>query len=386
MSKTMERREALKFGLMATGLLAVPSWAIPAMAQAETVVPFTDIPQRFNPGGDGPVRIYDIRNIDGLFTPANEFFSIGHYGVPEIAPADYRLKVTGLVDNPLELSLDNIRSRPAVELAAGYECSGNSPGTVQGLSSCGNWTGTRLRDVLADAGVHERGQEVVFLGADSGEESNAFRQQTVTIDAPFGRSMSIQNANRPEPILAYALNGEPLQARQGAPLRLIMPGWYGVANVKWLSNIHVQENRYVGHFQARWYRTVQQTEIAGEMRWHETEVSRMRIKSVVARVTRSGNTFRALGFILNDGTAIESVEVQVDGGAWQRATLDPANTQYSWKLFNFEWTGSTPGEHTIVSRATDANGATQMTSEDLNSIKTTFLENNSLFPRTIMVS
>ena len=173
MSKKMERREALKLGLMATGLLAVPSWAIPAMAQAETVVPFTDIPQRFNPGGEGPVRIYDIRNIDGLFTPSNEFFSIGHYGVPEVDPAAYRLRVTGLVDNPLELSLADIRSRPSVQLAAGYECSGNSPGSVQGLSSCGNWTGTRLRDVLADAHVNDRGQEVVFLGADHGEESNA---------------------------------------------------------------------------------------------------------------------------------------------------------------------------------------------------------------------
>jgi hypothetical protein len=189
-----------------------------------------------------------------------------------------------------------------------------------------------------------------------------------------------------EPILAYELNGEPLQARQGAPVRLIMPGWYGVANVKWLTNIHVQENRYVGHFQARWYRTVQQTEIGGEMRWHETEVSRMRIKSVIARVTRSGDTFRALGFVLNDGTGIESVEVQVDDSPWQAATLDPANTEYSWKLFTFEWTGSGPGEHTIVSRATDVNGATQMTSEELSAVKTTFLENNSLFPRTIMVA
>jgi DMSO/TMAO reductase YedYZ molybdopterin-dependent catalytic subunit len=386
MSKSMERREVLKFGLMATGLLAVPSWAIPAMAQGETAVPFTDIPARFNPGGDGPVQIYDIRNIDGLFTPANEFFSIGHYGVPEIAPADYRLQVTGLVDNPLELTLDEIRARPSVELAAGYECSGNSPGSVQGLSSCGNWMGVRVRDLLADVGVQDRGQEVVFLGADSGEESNAFRQQTVTIEAQFGRSLSIQNAMRAEPILAYELNGEPLQARQGAPVRLIMPGWYGVANVKWLTNIHVQENRYVGHFQARWYRTVQQTEIGGEMRWHETEVSRMRIKSVIARVTRSGDTFRALGFVLNDGTGIESVEVQVDDSPWQAATLDPANTEYSWKLFTFEWTGSGPGEHTIVSRATDVNGATQMTSEELSAVKTTFLENNSLFPRTIMVA
>jgi len=386
MSKQMERREILKLGLMATGLAAVPGWAIPALAQGEIVVPFTDIPARFSPGGDGPTRVYDIRNIDGLFTPSGDFFSIGHYGVPEVDLAAYRLKVSGLVNNPVELTLADIRSRPSVNVAAGYECSGNSPGVVQGLSSCGNWTGTRLRDLLNDVGVNERGHEVVYMGADHAGESTAFRRQTVTIDSQFARSMSMENAMRPEPIIAYELNGTPLEARQGAPARMIVPGWYGVSNCKWLTNIHVQESRFVGHFQARWYRTVEQTEIGGEMKWNETEVTRMRIKSVIARVTRRGNTLNALGFVLNDGTALRSVEVQVDFGAWQAATLDPANTQYSWKLFNFEWNGATAGEHTIVSRATDVNGATQMTAEELNAVKTTFLENNSLFPRTVMVA
>jgi len=387
MSKQIQRREILRMGLAATSLLAVavPKWAMPAVAQGETVVPFTDIPDTFNPGGAGAARLYDIRNIDGLFTPADEFFSIAHYGIPEVDAATYRLQVTGLVDRTVELSLDDIRSRPAVQVPAGYECSGNSPRAMQGLSSCGNWTGTRLSDLLSDLGTRPEAREVVFFGADRGEEDGVFRNQTFTLDSQFARSMSLENAMRPDPIIAYELNGEPLQPRQGAPARLIMPGWYGVANVKWLTGIHVQQDRFVGHFQARWYRTVRGEEIGGDMKWNETEVTRLRLKSVIARITRQGDTHNVMGFVLNDGTPLESVEVQADGGAWGRATLDPANTQYSWKLFNFEWNGATSGEHTLVSRATDVNGVTQATEAELET-KQTFLEHNAQFPRTVTIS
>jgi DMSO/TMAO reductase YedYZ molybdopterin-dependent catalytic subunit len=387
MSKKIERRDILKMGLAATSFLAVavPEWAVPALAQGETVVPFTDIPATFNPGGEGTTRLYDIRNIDGLYTPGNEFFSIGHYGVPEVDAANYRLQVTGLVDQTAELSIDDIRSRPSVQVPAGYECSGNSARAMQGLSSCGSWTGTRLSDLLSELGTRSEAREVVFFGADRGEEADEFRGRPVELDSQFARSMSLENAMRPDPIIAYELNGQPLEARHGAPARLIMPGWYGVANVKWLTGIHVQQDRFVGHFQARWYRTVRGEEIGGDMKWNETEVTRMKIKSVIARVTRQGNTNRVMGFVLNDGTPLESVEVQIDGGAWQRATLDPANTEYSWKLFNFDWNGATAGEHTLVSRATDVNGVTQVTEAELET-KQTFLEHNAQFPRTVMIS
>jgi DMSO/TMAO reductase YedYZ molybdopterin-dependent catalytic subunit len=365
--------------------MAVPRWAVPALAQGETAVPFTDIPPNFNPGGDGAVRLYDIRNIDGLFTPNDEFFSIAHYGMAEVDPGAYRLKVTGLVDRPVELTLDDLRSRPRVQVAAGYECSGNSARSVQGLSSCGNWTGTRLRDLLDDVGVEDRGREVLFFGADRGEETTPFRQQSITLDSQFIRSMSTTEALSNDALVAYELNGQPLGVRQGAPARLIVPGWYGVANVKWLTGIHVQQDRFVGHFQSRWYRTVRGEEIGGEMKYNETEVTRLRIKAVIARVTRQGTAHRVLGFVLNDGTPLRSVEVQVDGGAWQPAMLDPANTQYSWKLFTYDWNGATPGEHTLVSRATDVNGTTQVTEEALSS-KQTFLEHNAQFPRRVMIS
>ena len=211
-----------------------------------------------------------------------------------------------------------------------------------------------------------RAREVVFFGTDKGDEDVVFRQQTLKVQQQFARSITLENAMKPEPMLAWALNGKPLDRDHGAPLRLIMPGWYGVANVKWLSEIHLQENRFLGNFQARWYRTVRAVGGSGELtdadtQFVETEVTRMNLKSVIARVRKKGDSHQILGFVLNDGTPLKSVEVKIDEGPWQKATLDPSNTQFSWKLFSYKWDGATPGEHTIVSRATDAKGAMQPT-------------------------
>jgi DMSO/TMAO reductase YedYZ molybdopterin-dependent catalytic subunit len=225
----------------------------------------------------------------------------------------------------------------------------------------------------------------VFFGADRAESEVAFRNDTFTLDQQFARSMSLENAMREEPIVAYALNGDALTPTQGFPARLIMPGWYGVANVKWLTGIHVQEDRFVGHFQARWYRTVAGESIGGDVKYTENEVTKLQLKSVIARVTAVGSNHRVLGFVLNDGTPLRSVEVRVDDGPWQSAVLDPQNTQYSWKLFTFTWNGATEGEHTLVSRATDVNGRVQATREDLAS-KQTFLEASEQFPRTLTIA
>jgi hypothetical protein len=188
-------------------------------------------------------------------------------------------------------------------------------------------------------------------------------------------------------MIAYAMNGEPITLHQGSPLRLIVPGWYGVANVKWLAEIHVQEDAYLGKWQARNYRTLKGEMVNGEMKWKESAISRMRLKSFVARVTKAGAAHRVLGVVLHDGTPIKSVEVRVDQGPWQAAALDPATSKdkYAWKLFTYTWNGATPGEHTIVSRVTDANGQVQPTAEDLAN-KKTFLEDNSQHPRTVMIA
>jgi len=131
--------------------------------------------------------------------------------------------------------------------------------------------------------------------------------------------------------------------------------------------------------------TLQGQTAGDETVWNETSVSRTRLKSAIARVTRTGATLKATGFALTDGTALRAIEVSVDGGPWKAAVLDRRNTPYSWQLFTFEWTGSAPGEHTVVSRAIDARGAVQPTDEDLKAKKSRW-ENNGQFVRKIRVS
>jgi DMSO/TMAO reductase YedYZ molybdopterin-dependent catalytic subunit len=388
----MTRRDTLRLGLAtAAGLALVPEWAIPALAQGESDIPFTDYPANFVTGpADGARRVLDLRKLDGLITPTDQFFFIQHYDKPQIDASAYRLKLTGLFTKPTELSLADLQSMRSTDVVNGYECSGNSPRGMQGLSSCGRFTGVRLRDVLRRAGVDDKAREVVFFGADKGNEDVVFRQQTLKVQQQFARSITLENALKPDPVLAWALNGKPLGRDHGFPLRVIMPGWYGVANVKWLSEIHLQENRFLGNYQARWYRTVRAVGGTGELndpatQFVESEVSKLNLKSVIARVRKSGDAHTIHGFVLNDGTPLRSVEVKVDDGPWQRATLDPANTEYSWKLFSYRWTGAKPGEHTLVSRATDANGVVQPTAAEL-ARKKTFLEDNSQFPRKVMIA
>jgi DMSO/TMAO reductase YedYZ molybdopterin-dependent catalytic subunit len=376
----------LKGGLAVAGLgvLGMPEWVLPALAQGEVLVPFTDLPETF-PAPTVDRRQLDVRKIDGPFSPKDQFFTTQHYGHPEIDPTAFRLKVSGLVERPQSLSLDALRAMRRVEIAAGFECSGNRR-PLQGLSGNARWTGVPLRTVLDQAGVKDSAREFVFFGADHGKEEVEFRTQKYEVDQQFGRSLSREKAMSSEPMLAYALNGEPLTKHQGSPLRLLVPGWYGVANVKWLSHIHLQEDQYLGKYQARWYRTLRGEMIDGELRWKESAVTHMQLKSFIARVSKDGGRHKVLGVILNDGTPIKSVEVKVDDGPWQPATIDPAtNSKYSWKLFTYAWTGATPGEHTLVSRVTDVTGAVQPTAEALET-KKTFLEDNSQHPRKVMIS
>ena len=387
MTKQSARREILRGSLAAAGLgaLGLPAWVLPALAQGESLVPFTDLPANANFAPAADRRVVDLRRIDGPFTPADQFYTIQHYNQPDIDPAAYRLNVSGLVDKPMSLSLDDLRRMRSAELVAGFECSGNRR-PLQGLCGNGRWSGVSLRSVLDRAGVKSDAREFVFFGTDRAEEEVEFRAQKFKVEQQFGRSLTREQALSGEPFLAYALNGQPLTKNQGFPVRLLVPGWYGVANVKWLSEIHVQAEQYLGKFQARWYRTLKGEMIDGEMKWTETAISRMKLKSFIARVTREGSGHKVLGVVLNDGTPIKMVEVRVDEGPWQRAAMDPAtSSRYSWKLFTYAWNGAAPGEHTIVSRVTDINGTVQPTAEALDS-KKTFLEDNSQFPRKVKIS
>ena len=390
MTKQTTRRDMLKgsVALAGLGVLGLPEWAFPALTQDQTLVRFTDLPETIVLERTPDRRIIDIRSIDGVFTPSDQFFTTQHYGHPEIDTATYRLRVSGLVDRPLSLSLAALRAMPSRELVFGFECSGNR-GPVNGLSSNGRWRGVPLRAVLERAGVKPEAREIVLFGADHGEEEVEFRGRTFPVDQQYGRSLQRDRALSDEPLLAYSLNDEPLTTHQGRPLRLLVPGWYGAPNVKWLSEIHVQEDQYLGKYQARWYRTLKGEMVNGEMKWKETAITKMQLKSFIARVTREttdGSRHNVFGVVMHDGTPLRSVEVKVDDGPWQPATLDPATTseQYGWKFFNYTWNGATPGEHTVTSRATDVDGDVQPTAEDLEA-KHTFLEHNPQLPRTLII-
>ncbi len=382
----LNRRDMLRGSLAVAGLgvVSLPEWVLPALAQGETLVAFTDIPDNVRWETPPDRRLLDVRTIEGPFTPPNKWATTQHYGHPVVDPATYRLKVSGLVQRPLALSLDELRKMGSTDLVAGFECSGNR-GPLQGLCGNGRWTGVPLKKVLDAAGVKAAAREFVFFGADHGEEEVEWRTQKFKLDVPFARSINRERALSPEPFIAWGLNGEPLSRHQGSPLRLLMPGWYGVSNVKWLAQIHVQDEAFMGKWQTRWYRTIRGRMIDGEMKYLETAVTEMQLKSFVARVTAVGGRHKVLGVVLNDGTPIRSVEVKVDEGPWQPAVVDPrTKDKYGWKLFAYDWSGATPGEHTIVSRVTDASGLVQPTEQDLET-KKSFLEHNAQAPRKVRI-
>jgi DMSO/TMAO reductase YedYZ molybdopterin-dependent catalytic subunit len=386
MNPQRTRRDVLRGGLALAGLglLGWPDWAMPALAQGETAVPFVDFPESFATIIGADRRIIDVRRVDSWLTARDQFFTTQHYGHPAVDAATFRLKVTGLVDRPQSLSIADLQTLGATELVAGFECSGNRR-PLMGSCSNGRWSGVPLVRVLERAGVQALGQEFIFFGADKGMEELDFRGTKYNVEQQFGRSLTRDKAMAPEPMLVWALNGEPLSTHQGAPLRLLVPGWYGVANVKWLTQIHVQRDPYVGKYQVRWYRTLRSETIDGEVKWLEAAVTHMNLKSFIARVTRKGGDHEIFGIVLNDGTPVRSVEVRVDDGPWQPAAIDPKASPFSWKWFTWSWKGAAPGEHTLVSRVIDETGRIQPTLEE-QEIKKTYLEDHAQFPRKVVIA
>ena len=193
-------------------------------------------------------------------------------------------------------------------------------------------------------------------------------------------------------LLAYQRNDEPIVRRNGAPLRLIAPGWYGIANVKWLSRIEVRDRRYVGRYMGRDYVTVRGERRGEEIEYMETSVGHMNLKSVIARVTRRPTNnglvpLKAYGAAWSDGTEIKKVEVKVDGSEWQPTRLDAEpRKKFCWVFFSIDLGTVKPGKHTLVSRATDANGRVQPSAEaDEIALKKTYWEAYQQWPREIEV-
>ena len=385
--ETLSRRDALKTASLALAALfaqlSKPGFAFPGEADDEQLLPFLDMPR--------PNRqMLDWETLDSWITPQDQVFSVSHYNEPDLDVAAYKLEIAGLVEEPKTLSLQDIRALPAEERLMTLECSGNgaSKGFMAAIHNS-KWTGTPLAPLLNSCRLKPEAKEIVFFGHDGGEETI----RKVQIAAPFARSLSVEDALRGENILAYARNGQPLEKANGAPLRLVVPGWYGIANVKWLRRIEVRDRRFMGRFMGRDYVTLRGEKQNGEVVFVESSVGRMNLKSIVARVTarpaRDGFVpVKAYGAVWGDGTPIEKVDVRVDGGDWQNAAIDDEPfSKYCWRFFSIDLGNLKPGKHTIVSRATDAAGRIQPTDDDDEiALQKTYWEAYQQWPREVEIT
>jgi DMSO/TMAO reductase YedYZ molybdopterin-dependent catalytic subunit len=392
MSKTeVSRREVIRKAIKSASaglvFITMSDFVFAGQEANEELVPFQDEPPS-KPEG------LHWEMLTKWLTPQDQVFSIQHYGIPTIEAAAYELEITGLVDRPRTLSLEMLKSLPRQDQFMTLECSGNgsAPGFMNAVYNS-RWTGIPLLPILKECGIKPGAIEVVFFGHD--RQAETLRKGTpreLTVEVPFGRSLSLDDAMRLNLLLAYEHNGVPLAKRNGAPLRLIVPGWYGIANVKWLRRIEVRDRRYMNRFMGRDYVTVRGDRRGNEIDFVESSVTRMNLKSVVARVTRRATKdgkipLKAYGAVWGDGTPIKKVEVQLDSGDWRDAILDEQpREKYSWRFFSFELGDVLPGKHTVVSRAIDVNGRIQPAAQDDEiALKKTYWEAYQQWPRRIDV-
>ena len=291
--------------------------------------------------------------------------------------------MNGLVENPLVLTIEDIKARPRQDVTFTLECSGNHgfPTFTGGIGNA-KWSGTSLAPILKEAGIQENGIEVIFFGHDVGEEE----RRDVKMRQNFARSMSVEDALEDTNLLCYEMNGEPLPHPNGAPLRLIAPGWYGIACVKWLKRIEIRDTRFMGKFMARDYVTMREEKRPdGESVWMETSVGRTQLKSLAAKVTRIGDKYRIYGAAW--GAPIATVEVSIDGGAWKKTTIDPEeDAEFAWKIWHLDWNNPPKGEHTVVSRAIDTNGNIQPAADsDYITGKHTYWESHGQVVRRVNI-
>lgn len=313
-------------------------------------------------------------SLDGFITPVPAFFVRCHFPVPELTREHWRLHVTGRVRRPLELKWDDLAGLPRVSVTATLECAGNgrvflSPSVdgaqwERGAVGTAVWTGIRLRDLLERAGVLAEAREVILVGADEGEIEKPPR--------PAGKihySRSLPLAKADEVVLAFEMNGEPLTASHGFPLRAVVPGWYGMASVKWLTEIILTHEPFQGYYQtvdyAYWSCEGDQPTLV--------PITEMLVKAQIARpspaeVVPAGESYRVHGAAWSGDAEIARVEVSVDGGeTWHDARLGEEAGNSTWRLWEYSWqVPKTPGRAVLVARATDHRGRTQPVRRDEN--------------------
>lgn len=299
-------------------------------------------------------------------TPVSKFFIRSHHYTPDVKLRDWKLSVVGKVSTPLVWTLEELRKLPRVELVSVLECSGNGRSlyepSMAGLQwrygAVGNarWAGVRLADVLRKAGLQPNAVEVLFDGADV----------AVGAQPEFQRSIPIKKALDPNTILAYEMNGEPLDPSHGFPLRLVVPGWAGDNWVKWVMKIEVRDTEFDGFFMKTAYRIPPRPVRPGSIvdPASMVPVTNLSIKSVLASHADGDHVrpgpLRLAGAAWSHTAPVVAVEVSTDTGrTWKTATLGSDRAPFAWRLWEFAWTPPAEAFYTILVRARNALGETQ---------------------------
>ena len=313
--------------------------------------------------------------LEGLrydITPVGMHYLLVHFDIPEVPDAGWRLQVGGLVSKPMSLTLDEIKKRPAVTLAVTMECAGNGralmtprpisqPWLLEAVGTA-EWTGTPLLGILEEAGVADEAVEILFTGLDRGVQGDQVHY--------FQRSLPVDEATRDEALLAYEMNGQPLQPQHGYPLRLVMPGWYGMASIKWLDRIEAIGAPFDGYQQAEAYRYSQTADEPGE------PVTLINVRALMippgipdfltrTRLVEAGPV-SLRGRAWAGRSRVSRVQVSVDDGAtWSDAQLGEEISPYAWRGWSFDWQAR-PGTYTLSVRATDSEAHLQSADQRWN--------------------
>jgi DMSO/TMAO reductase YedYZ molybdopterin-dependent catalytic subunit len=303
-------------------------------------------------------------------TPIGLHYLLTHFDIPDVDPAEWALAIGGRVKRPLRLDLEEIKSRPSKTLAVTLECAGNGrarlaprplsqPWLTEAVGTA-EWTGIPLRSLLDQAEPLDPGSEVVFTGMDRGIQGD--------IEQQYERSLPLAEASRDEVLLAYAINGQPLPPQHGFPLRLIVPGWYGMAHVKWLRGITVVANGFGGYQQATAYHYRLADDDSG------VPVTRILPRALMvppgipdffSRVRFLAPSGQVLTGRAWSGCApITKVEVSTDGGrSWAAGELGDPVSPFAWRPWTYEWDATRPGDYELSVRATDGAGNVQPTEQ-----------------------
>lgn len=312
--------------------------------------------------------------LDSFLTPNNRFYVRNHFPVPKQDVSTWRLRVEGAVARPLELSFAELLAMQARTAPATLECAGNSRiflvPAVRGVQweagavSNAAWTGVPLAAVLERAGVQPNAVEVVLEGADRGEIAEGPKPAG---PINYARSLPLRRALDPSTLLAYRMNDQELPAAHGYPLRAVVPGWYGMASVKWLARVVVTDRPFDGYYQTIDYSYWERQNGLPVLR----PLGEMQTKALIARpamseAVRAGTAYRMHGAAWTGDSEVTKVEVSTDGGQqWADARLIDAPVRYAWRRWEYEWrTPPQAGRYTLMARATDARGRTQPLKHD----------------------